>query len=158
MSMIGGERLRAWENLISTMEVLRREVGRDLRESAGLSDAEFSVVANLVRAGGAGVKPSDCARGMGWEPSRLSHQLRRLEKRGLVARGVGDPADARTALVRLTPQGRRAYAKAVGPHLRAAQRWFGDALSDAHVAHLNDVLDALANHSSELAEEPRRGE
>lgn len=156
--MIGGERLRAWENLISTMEALRREVGRDLREGAGLSDAEFSVVAHLVRAGRAGAKPSDCARSMGWEPSRLSHQLRRLEKRGLVARGVGDPADARTALVRLTQQGRRAYAKAVGPHLRAAQRWFGDALSDAQVSHLNEVLDALSDHAAHLGGEPRRGE
>lgn len=155
MSMIGGERLRAWENLISRMEVLRREVGRDLREDSGLSDAEFSVIANLTRAGADGAKPSDCARTMGWEPSRLSHQLRRLEKRGLITRGVGDPSDARTALVRLTPEGRRAYTKAVGPHLRAAQRWFSDALSDAQVTHLNEILDSLAAHASQLGGQSR---
>lgn len=149
MSAMSGERLRVWENLVTTMEVLKREVGRDLRDAAELSEAEFTVVAHLVRAG-APMRPSDCARSIGWESSRLSHQLGRLERRGLVRRAAGDPADARTSSIELTGAGRRTYRTAIGPHLRAAERWFGSALTDAQVAALGDVLDALGVHIANL--------
>lgn len=143
------EELRAWENLQTVAEVLHREVGRDLWDDARLSDTEFTVLAHLQRAGRP-VRPSECAKSIGWDSSRLSHQLRRLERRGLIAKAVGELADGRATLIAATPEGRSAYRKAIGPHLRSAHRWFAQALTASQVGHLNEVLDALLAHAQEL--------
>jgi DNA-binding MarR family transcriptional regulator len=42
-----------------------------------------------------------------WEKSRLSHQVRRMQEQGLVAREL-NPADRRSAMIVLLPAGRRA--------------------------------------------------
>lgn len=77
--------LHARETLQIVSEKLKREVGRDLRSDAQLSDTEFTVIANLRLADGE-MRPGECARAIGWDSSRLAHQLRRLEKRGLVSK------------------------------------------------------------------------
>lgn len=126
-------------------EQLRRETGRVLASEAGLSAAEFTVLAHLVSTP-KGQRSVTCARAIGWDTSRLSHQLGRLERRGYVARGVGDGSDGRATVVALTREGRRAYLRAVRPHLEAAQRWFGEALTDAQVAGLDEALSAIETH------------
>ncbi|GAA3933624.1 MarR family winged helix-turn-helix transcriptional regulator [Microbacterium soli] len=152
-----GPGLQAWEKLQSVTEQLRRETGRVLVTEAGLSAAEFTVLAHLA-ASPAGVRSAECARAMGWDSSRLSHQLRRLEKRGYVARRGGDGSDGRATVVGLTPDGRRAHRRAVIPHLEAAQQWFGDALTDAQIAALHDVLTAVEAHIERriTASEPQK--
>ena len=54
------------------------------------------------------MRPRDLGIGLRSEKSRLSHQLRRMESRGLVDRAVCDE-DARGALVAATAAGRTAY-------------------------------------------------
>ncbi len=146
--------LRTWEKLQDVTELLRREVGRDLWNDAKLSEAEFTVLAHLSMGPRGTARPSECARAIGWDSSRLAHQLRRLEKRGLVEKGVSDAADGRASLIALTDEGRTAYRRALGPHLRSAQKWFADALSDQQVDNLADALEALLGHGSRLAAAP----
>lgn len=136
--------LRTWEALQVVTEHLKREVGRELWADAALSDTEFTVLAN-VRLAPDGIRPGECARAIGWDSSRLSHQLRRLEKRGLLSRQA-DPHDGRAAVVVLTEQGRDAYRRAIGPHLRSAQKWFAAALSPAQLDGLFEGLEALRTH------------
>jgi DNA-binding MarR family transcriptional regulator len=143
--------LRTWEKLQDVTELLRREVGRELWNDAGLSEAEFTVLAHLSMAPLGTARPSVCARAIGWDSSRLAHQLRRLEKRGFVAKEASDAADGRASLIALTDGGRTAYRRALGPHLRSAQKWFADALSDRQVENLADALDALLGHGAALA-------
>lgn len=136
--------LRTWEALQVVTEHLKREVGRDLWADAALSDTEFTVLAN-VRLAPEGIRPGACARAIGWDSSRLSHQLRRLEKRGLVSRQA-DPHDGRATVVVLTEQGRDAYRRAIGPHLRSARKWFAAALTPAQLDGLFEGLEALRGH------------
>ena len=137
--------LPTWEKLQSVTEHLRRETGRSLTQQANLSQPEFTVLAHLAPAAD-GMRPSACARAIGWDTSRLSHQLRRLERRGYVLRSSGGAADGRATVVRLSDEGRRTYRRALGPHLRAAEHWFGAALSEEQLVALSDVLEALALH------------
>jgi len=131
-------------------EQLKREVGRDLWLDAQLSEAEFTVLANL-RLAPEGVRPGSCARAIGWDSSRLSHQLRRLEKRGLVTRKA-DPHDGRGAVVVLTGLGLSAYRRAIGPHLRSAQKWFAEAMTPQQMDALGDALEALQVHIAQLSQ------
>jgi len=65
------------------------------------------------------------------DTSRLSHQLRRLEKRGLVLRSAGDGSDGRATVVALSDDEVSAYRRAIGPHLRSARRWFAEDAQEA---------------------------
>jgi DNA-binding MarR family transcriptional regulator len=141
--------LGTWENLHTVTEKLKREVGRDLWADAELSDTEFTVLAHLRLSPG-GVRPGACAQAIGWDSSRLSHQLRRLEKRGLVERRA-DPRDGRAAVLVMTDTGQEVYRKAIGPHLRAAQKWFAAALTPAQLEGLAEGLNALQAHIETLS-------
>ncbi|MFJ6651194.1 MarR family winged helix-turn-helix transcriptional regulator [Microbacterium sp. NPDC091313] len=148
--MLSPSELATWEKLQTATEILRREVGRDLWGDARLSDAEFTVLAHLQSAPAEGVRPSDCAREIGWDTSRLSHQLRRLEGRDFVAKTRGADDDGRAVRIALTDAGRTAYRRAIGPHLRAAKRWFADALEPEQLDALGGVLDAILAHAAAL--------
>ena len=136
------QQLRTWQKLHVSVERLRREVGREWRQHGCLSEAEFTVLAHLVVGGRQGMRPGECAQAMGWDSSRLAHQLRRLEERSMVVRTPAED-DGRATVVQLTEQGRRAHRAAVGPHLRAAKTWFADALTEQQSLALEDALDAL---------------
>jgi DNA-binding MarR family transcriptional regulator len=140
--------LYVWETLQVVMENLKREVGRDLWAVAELSDTEFTVIANLRLAEG-GMRPSACARAIGWDSSRLAHQLRRLEKRGFVSKRA-DASDGRASVLVLTAEGDAAYRRAIGPHLRSAQKWFADALDEPQVEALADALETVLAHIQKL--------
>jgi len=146
--------LRTWETLQTVTEHMNREVGRDLWADAALSQPEFTVLAH-VRLEPAGVRPSECAQAIGWDSSRLAHQTRRLEKRGLI-RKEPDPGDGRAAVLVLTDEGRTAYRRAIGPHLRSAQKWFAAALTPAQLEGLTDALDALRAHIDTLSQQPKK--
>ncbi len=140
-----GRRLLTWAKLQTVTEQLRGETARVLSDVAGLSAAEFTVLAHLTSTP-RGVRSVSCARAIGWDTSRLSHQLRRLERRGLITRSGGDGGDGRATVVALTDEGRRAHRRAVGPHLEAAQQWFGEALTDAQLDGLYEALAAIEAH------------
>lgn len=136
--------LAAWQLLQTVSETLHRETEREFG-TTGLSASEFTVLAHLVAAGGS-ARPVTCARSIGWDSSRLAHQASRLEKRGLVSRRAEPQADGRAVLISITDEGRAAHRSAVGPHLRAAQRLFADALTPEQLDGLEQALSALARH------------
>lgn len=143
--------LRVWQNFVELAETIDREVGRDLWDDAGLTKSEFTVLAELSSRPRGGTRPSQCARAIDWDTSRLSHMLRRMEKRGLIFRGKSDRSDGRAAEIALTKEGRSAYRRALGPHLGSAKRWFADALDEDRLAALDDALGALLGHVQRTA-------
>jgi DNA-binding MarR family transcriptional regulator len=85
-----------------------------------------------------------------WEKSRLSHQVRRMQERGLVAREP-NPADARSAMICLLPAGRRAIRDAAPRHVHDVRRHFIDLFTPAELDTFADLNDRVLRH---LAEEP----
>ena len=138
--------IRVWQRFVLAGEATRREVGRELWDNAQLSEADFTVLAELSAAPDNTMRSTQCARAVGWDTGRLSHQLRRMQERGLIRRGRGTAGDGRAAVVTLTDAGRTAYRKALGPHLRSAQRWFLDALAPDQLDALDDILTAVIEH------------
>jgi len=73
----------------------------------GITLSEFDVLATLRRSGAkAELTPSFIAEVGMVKPSGLSHRLARLERAGFISRSI-DPDDRRSALIRITPAGRR---------------------------------------------------
>lgn len=95
--------LRIWHAFLSMSEDVLERVGRDIGQATGLSGPEFGVLSRLAAYGKGEMRQQDLATVMGWEKSRLSHQLSRMQKRKLVERRAGA---GRATLVGLTRTGR----------------------------------------------------
>src|ERR1700730_7321376 len=130
--------------LCDTTAELGRVLGAQLQES-GLSPADYQVLLALREATGMRLRSSALATTIGWERSRLSHHLGRMERRSLIRRD-DCPTDSRGAEVPLTPSGPAACRRASAPHLRAIKKHFVDALTPAQLEALAEVLQALQHH------------
>jgi DNA-binding MarR family transcriptional regulator len=100
------------------------------------------------------LRARDLGREILWDRSRLSHQVTRMEKRGLVVREDCEE-DAPGAMVRITPRGRTAIEGAAPGHAEATHRYFFDLVSDRELDVLTRVFErVLANLDQEDNAEP----
>lgn len=141
---------RAWRAYQQLRHQLDARLRADLVRTTGMSDADYAVLVHLSEAADEQMRARDLAGLLQWEKSRLSHQISRMEKRGLVGRAEC-PTDARGAFVALTDQGREAIAAAAPLHVDAVRRYLIDGLTPAHLDALIEINDiALAR----LADDP----
>lgn len=131
-----------WQAYRDLQRELRNALDRQLVRDAGLSGAEYALLVPLSEAPGRLLRARDLGRLVGWDRSRISHQLRRMEQRGLVAR---EPCsdDARGSMVRLTRAGRSAIEAAAPKHVTTVRRFFFDPLSDDEIDTLATLFDKL---------------
>src|SRR6188472_426079 len=92
----------AWRAFYDLQEVLRGRLEQHLQADSGLSHADYTVLAVLSEARDHRLRASELGRRLGWEKSRLHHQLTRMCERGLVARSKGE---GRAVTVTITPAG-----------------------------------------------------
>src|SRR5262249_33573148 len=98
---------RAWRAFMHARDQLNAYLNQHLLQDSGRSGADSETLAAL-RGRPEGRMPAQERGALGrWEKSRLSHQVRRMQDRGLVAREA-NPADGRSAMICLLPAGRRA--------------------------------------------------
>lgn len=136
------EELRVWRGFIETAEALRAELGSRLQAECSLSPGDYAVLLALSEADGRRLRSSQLAEDVGWERSRLSHHLGRMERRGLVRREEC-LTDNRGAEVVLTDEGGSAFRGATVPHLTAVRELFVDALTPAQLAAAGGIASAL---------------
>lgn len=139
-----------WQVYRDVTRDLQRAFDRQLERDAGLSGADYAILVPLSESADGVVRMRELGRTLGWDRSRLSHQVRRMEKRGLVARE--DCADdARAAMVRLTADGRAALEAAAPEHVATVRRYFFDQLPERDRATLTRLLERLAARLTEDA-------
>ncbi|MFI1996207.1 MarR family winged helix-turn-helix transcriptional regulator [Actinoplanes sp. NPDC020271] len=139
------DELRVWRDFVETTESLRGRLAARLQTDTGLSTGDYTVLLALSEADGGRLRSSDLAAGIGWERSRLSHHLGRMEKRGLIRREEC-VTDSRGAEVVLAPDGNDAFRAATVPHLQAVRELFVDALTPAQLAAAGEIAAALRRH------------
>ena len=67
--------LRAWQTFFQMQEHLRSRIEQQLQASSGLSLADYSVLSVLSEAPGRRLRAYCLSATLGWEKSRLHHQL-----------------------------------------------------------------------------------
>jgi len=134
-----------WQGYLHMNQDLYAFLEQQLARESGLSAADYRVLHPLSEAPGGLLRARDLGTEIGWDRSRLSHHLTRMEKRGLVAREEC-AEDARGLMVRLTKAGRRAIEEAAPGHADAVQRYFFDLLSKAEIDTLAAVFDRVLGH------------
>ena len=146
---------RAWRAFMHARHQLDVRLNRGLQES-GLSGADYEILAVLSSHDGDRMPARDLCNTLRWEKSRVSHQVRRMEKAGLISREP-NPDDARSTMVCLLPAGRAAIENAAPKHVEDVRRNFIDLLTPAELdmlAALNErVLQHLAADEDSPAED-----
>jgi DNA-binding MarR family transcriptional regulator len=84
----------------------------------------------------------ELAEVLGWEKSRLSHHIARMERRGLVTKERCD-SDGRGAFAVVTDQGRAEIEAAAPGHVAEVRRLFIDHLTPAQLDTLADITEAV---------------
>jgi DNA-binding MarR family transcriptional regulator len=139
--------LNTWRDFLETTELLRHMLGTRLQSDSTLSTGDYTVLLALSEAENNRMRSSGMAAHIGWERSRLSHHLGRMERRGLIRREEC-LTDSRGAEVVLEPAGAEAFRGATVPHLRAVRELFVDALSPEQLAAAGEIAAALREHLS----------
>ena len=148
-STLTNQQARAWASYQRMRMQLAGRLNRELARAVGLSDADFEILVALTEAESPGdpVRALALRCGLEWEKSRLSHQLRRMEERGLIQR---EPCaeDNRGAFVRVTEAGRQLATTATRVHEDAVCRYVCDVLTADQLDALGAISQAILAHLS----------
>lgn len=133
-----GAELELWFAWKHAHELVRAQVAEDIAVATGLSDPDFGILIRIDDAGGA-LRQNRLASSMGWDRSRLSHQLSRMETRGLLTRRrVAGGVEAV-----ISDAGRAAASAARPVHAAAVHRHLVEPLSTAQLDELRLMLGRL---------------
>lgn len=130
--------LRAWRALQFMHMRLNAELARQLAAETGLSYPDYLLLVALTDHPEGRLRLFELAHDVGWEKSRLSHQVARMVERGLVRKERCD-VDRRGAYVVITPAGRKEIEAAAPGHVDAVRRLFIDRLSPSQLDALGDA-------------------
>ncbi|WP_284234648.1 MarR family winged helix-turn-helix transcriptional regulator [Mycobacterium antarcticum] len=124
------EQLGVWRDYLAMSGSLQAAMNRQLQRDCGLSLSDYDVLVALDEREVCRV--NELGERLGWEQSRLSHQLRRMRSRGLVDRRGADD-DRRGATVELTTAGRAALESAAAGHVALVRDMVFDGMRPADV-------------------------
>ena len=135
-----------WRAFFSMRKQLDLALERQLQHDAGISLPDYEILLTLFQAEDKHLRARELGALVGWEKSRISHQVTRMERRGLVERTDCD-TDARGTWIGITTDGQRAILGAMSEHAANIRRYFFDVLTTDEQAVLKDmsgrVLDAI---------------
>lgn len=150
---------RAWRGLLRMTTRLNARLNRQLQDECGLSLADYEVLVVLSEAPAGRLRVFEITDALAWEQSRVSHQLARMQRRGLVAREEC-PTDGRGAFVVLTEAGRDAIERAAPAHVQTVRQLVFDGLTRDQLAALtavtSRVLDRLQATRTPASASPHR--
>lgn len=135
---------RAWRAFVHAHQRIEAHLNRRLQES-GLSGADYEVLAVLSALDGDRMPAHALCIALGWEKSRLSHQVRRMQTDGLISREP-NPDDARSTMVCLLPAGRAAIEKAAPRHVQDVRLNFIDLFTAAELNTLAILNERVLHH------------
>ena len=140
--LLGGEQQETWFAWMRVMIRLSYEMNRQLQTDSDLSLSDFDVLNALDDSPGRRLQLTDLAARIGWERSRVSHHLQRMQSRGLVER-TPSSSDGRATDAVLTDAGRAALLEATPGHAALVRTLFFDGLDPHLLSPLRTALDQV---------------
>lgn len=134
MTWHGSLQRRAWRPYIEASVLLQTRLDEDLRAAFGLSLMDYNVLLVLSESPAHRLRMGELAARMVFSPSRLTYQVKVMERRGWVLRQPSGE-DRRVHYAVLTATGLEALREADCHHITTVQRLFTDDL-DEHELHV----------------------
>ena len=146
---LNAQEQHTWRTFIRLHQKLFAQISRDLQAHSKLSSADFQILVALTDTPDGRQRFQELAKTIDWEQSRLSHQIARMIKRGLVAREEC-AEDGRAAFVTITPSGSDAIRDAAPHHVAVIRRLVIDALSPDELAALAQISTRILDNMDDV--------
>lgn len=138
---------RSWRAYLEANLSVMRRLESDLYAETGVHLSEYEVLVRLSEAPSRRLRMSELADDTVASRSRLSHQISRMERAGLVTRESCD-TDGRGAFAVLTPGGMARLESAAPAHVDSVRRVLMDALTPTQFAALGKLCAKVVAHLS----------
>lgn len=135
------EEQSAWRAYIRLAQLLMRQLDRDLHPF-GLSMHDYEILVELSEAPDHRMRMTELADRTAQSRSRLSHQVNRMEARGLVGR-EGCEGDRRGTFAVLTGHGAAAIEEVAPFHVASVRENFIDQLSPGELTELSRACEPI---------------
>ena len=142
--LLSPQELRIWHAFKVMGDDVMERVGRDITTATGLSGADFGVLSRLAAQGKAEMRQQALAESLGWNKSRLSHHLTRMQQRELIERRESQP---RVVLVILTKEGKAKLDAARPVHAESVRRNLLSRLSDQQTETIVRISNLLVEEA-----------
>ncbi|WP_295624907.1 MarR family winged helix-turn-helix transcriptional regulator [uncultured Corynebacterium sp.] len=136
-----------WRAMMDAAKAVERAMDTRLLTTEEISSADFSVLVSLSESDGGVVRMRELCEDLKWDRSRMSHQITRMEKRGLVTKNRCTN-DSRGIDVQLTEHGREVIERAAPDHVRMIRHIVFDQLDDVAALDRSAALDAMRRVSA----------
>lgn len=148
---------KAWRPYIESSLLLETRLDEDLRAEAGMSLMEYNVLLVLSESPAHRLRMGELAGRLVFSPSRLTYQVKGMERRGWVVRQAA-PQDKRVNHAVLTATGLEAFRQADEHHVETVQRLFTDDLDEHELHVITQVFSRLQSqlqggHSTSVSDE-----
>ncbi|MDA3628655.1 MarR family transcriptional regulator [Saccharopolyspora oryzae] len=137
--------MAAWRAYIVGSALLEHHLNKDLQLSHNLSIADYEILVRLSERPDQRMRMSELANDVAHSKSRMSHQIRRLEKAGLVRRDEC-PDDGRGVLAVLTEEGAAKLREAAPRHVASVREHLVDILDEQEQEVMARIFDRLTTH------------
>jgi DNA-binding MarR family transcriptional regulator len=145
-----------WRRFYAMRRQLDRALEQQLQGDSGISGPDYEILVALFDAPDRKLRARELAEIIGWEKSRISHQVSRMETRGLVERTECE-TDLRGTWIGMTNEGKRTIFRAMRNHNETIRQYFFDVLGADEQALLHDasnkVLEAINPEACEIVDE-----
>jgi DNA-binding MarR family transcriptional regulator len=131
----------AWRSYIRLAKMLMRQLDRDLHPF-GLTTNDYEILVELSESPHHRLRMTELADLTAQSRSRLSHQITRMEARGLVHRDACD-GDKRGTFAVITPRGLAVIERVAPYHVESVRRHFIDQIPPEQLAVLTEAYDPV---------------
>ena len=139
---------KAWRAFHKIGTSLLPHLGRQITNHSGISGTEYVVLVALSELTVPSVNLNRLAQGLGWEISRMSHQISRMEETGFVKKSRNTD-DSRCFDVSITAKGRKMAEAAIPLQSKEINHCFSEVLTQAQMKSLIEISEAISNHMKE---------
>ena len=141
---LSAEEQQAWRATVHLSQLLMRQLDRDLN-AHGLSAHDYEILVELSEAPDTRLRMTELADATSQSRSRLSHQISRMESRGLVRRDNCE-GDKRGTFAVLTDEGVAAIRRVAPDHVEHVRRHFIDRLTPRQLEEVTDAFTPVVDH------------
>ena len=135
---------QAWRATVNLSQLLFRQLDRDLNVH-GLNSRDYEILVELSEAPDHRLRMTDLADATSQSRSRLSHQISRMENRGLVRRDDCE-GDKRGTFAVLTKEGMNTIERVAPHHVETVRRHFIDRLSPHQLEEVRSSFQPIVDY------------
>ena len=139
---------KAWRAFHKIGTSLLPHLGRQITNHSGISGTEYVVLVALSELTVPSVNLNRLAQGLGWEISRMSHQISRMEETGFVKKSRNTD-DSRCFDVSITAKGRKMAEAAIPLQSKEINHCFSQVLTQVQMKSLIEISEAISSHMKE---------